>query len=271
MPQPFGKAVLTNAGAGLLLRAQAGDARIEFTRIAVGDGSYAEEEKTMHALQQSEALKSEKNSYPVSNKEIHSEHCVKITAVVTNQEPGTGRTLVDAGYFMNEMGLFAKEHGGDGSTEILYSVVVAAGENGDFMPPYNGYCPVQIIQDYYVTVSNSAEVTIQTSGAFVLAQDFEAFKRRADESIKRIEARLQQVISLLCSYHYDGSTRKIASLMPHKYENGILEFPEGAAHMEGSTLVLDGINGMDGLQGILGGTVPAGAGSMQGGSGKEDE
>lgn len=78
-------------------------------------------------------------------------------------------------------------------------------------------------------------------------------------------------IAMICGYYYDSSTKAVVSLMPHKYENGILEFPEGAAHMEGSMLVLDGINGMDVLQGVLGGMQPAGSGRAAGDSGKEDE
>lgn len=45
MPQPFNNAVMTNAGARLLTRAQAGEIKIEFTRIATGNGSYTAQEK----------------------------------------------------------------------------------------------------------------------------------------------------------------------------------------------------------------------------------
>ena len=45
MPQPFNNAVMTNAGARLLTRAQAGEIKIEFTRIATGNGSYTAAEK----------------------------------------------------------------------------------------------------------------------------------------------------------------------------------------------------------------------------------
>lgn len=270
MPQPFGKAVMTNAGARLLLRAQAGEAGIVFTRVAVGNGVYAAEEKTMQALQQLEALKSEKNSYPVSNKEIVSIHSVKVTALITNQDSLTGKTLVDTGYFINEMGLFAKEQDGDESTEVLYSVVTTTGENGDFMPPFNGYCPVQIIQDYYVTVSNSAEVTIQTSGAFVLAQDFEAFQKHVEESVNRLEEKLQWLVGILCGYHYNRAQKKIVSLLPHEVKDGILTFPEGMAYAQGDKVVLrhagagafPSFPGSSSPGGDLGGST-SGAGSME--------
>ena len=45
MPQPFNNAVMTNGGANLLTRAQAGEIKIEFTRIVVGNGSYTAEKQ----------------------------------------------------------------------------------------------------------------------------------------------------------------------------------------------------------------------------------
>ena len=69
------------------------------------------------------------------------------------------------------MGLYAKPAGESDAAEVLYSVTVTAGENGDFMPPYNGYNPAQIIQDYFATVDNSLNVTINTAGAALLAKD----------------------------------------------------------------------------------------------------
>ena len=39
------------------------------------------------------------------------------------------------------------------------------------MPPYNGYNPAQITQDYYATVNNSLEVKINSAGAALLVED----------------------------------------------------------------------------------------------------
>ena len=58
MPQPFNNAVMTNNGAALLTRAQAGEIKIEFTRIVTGNGSYTADEKTLAKLQQATKLKS---------------------------------------------------------------------------------------------------------------------------------------------------------------------------------------------------------------------
>lgn len=171
MPQPFNNAVMTNAGARLLTRAQAGEIKIELTRIVTGNGNYTAAEKTLAALQERTALKSQKNSYPLSDIDIFSDYSVKVTALITNQDPVTGKTLVTQGYYINEMGLYGKPAGADDSAEVLYSITVTAGENGDFMPPYNGYNPAQIIQDYFATVDNSAQVTINSTGAALLAED----------------------------------------------------------------------------------------------------
>lgn len=171
MPQPFNNAVMTNAGARLLTRAQAGEIKIELTRIVTGNGSYTAAEKTLAALQERTALKSQKNSYPLSDIDIFSDYSVKVTALITNQDPVTRETLVTQGYYINEMGLYGKPAGAEDSAEVLYSITVTAGDNGDFMPPYNGYNPAQIIQDYFATVDNSAQVTINSAGAALLAED----------------------------------------------------------------------------------------------------
>ncbi|MCM1218106.1 MAG: phage tail protein [Lachnospiraceae bacterium] len=171
MPQPFNNAVMTNAGARLLTRAQAGEVKIQFTRIATGNGTYSAAEKTLAALQARAALKSQKNSYPLSDIDVFSDYSVKVTALITNLDPVTREILVKQGYYINEMGLYAKPAGESDSAEVLYSITVTAGENGDFMPPYNGYNPAQIVQDYFATVDNSAEVTINSAGAALLAED----------------------------------------------------------------------------------------------------
>ena len=176
MPQPFNNAVMTNSGANLLTRAQAGEVKIEFTRIATGNGSYTAEEKTLAFLQGVTGLRSIKNSYPLSGIDIFSDYSVKITALITNCDPVTNETLVSQGYYINEMGLFAKPKDGDDSEEVLYSITVITGENGDFMPPYNGYSPAQITQEYFATVNNSADVTINFSGAVVTAEQIQAIQ-----------------------------------------------------------------------------------------------
>lgn len=170
MPQIYNHAVMTDDGIRLLTKAQAGEINIQFTRMAAGDGAYTEEEKSPAALQKLKGLKSQKNSYALSSVQMASDNSVKLSALITNQDPSTGDALVTEGYYINEIGLYAREKGGGDSTEVLYSISVTAAENGDYMPPYNGHSPAQIVQEYYAAVSNSAEVSIDVDsmGAVLL-------------------------------------------------------------------------------------------------------
>ena len=189
MPQPFSSAVMTDQGAALLTIVQSGVCKMEFTRMAVGDGIYADDEKTIQALQQRSGLKSLRNAYALSSIEIHNTHSVKITALISNQDQASKESLIEEGYYINEIGLFARETG-NADTEILYSIAVTTGQNGDFMPPYNGFNPVQIIQDYYATVNNAAEVTIQVdNGAVALAEDLLALQQK----LSLLEAQLSKM------------------------------------------------------------------------------
>lgn len=171
MPQLFNNAVLTDKGAKLLVRAQAGEIKLQFTRMATGNGTYTASEKTVQSLQKATKLKAQKNTYALSRVSVYSEHSAKLTALITNYDPVKETILVSAGYYINEIGIFAKPQGAADTEEVLYSIAVVAGDTGDFMPPYNGYNPAQIVQDYYATVDNSTQVTIKTAGAALLAED----------------------------------------------------------------------------------------------------
>lgn len=180
MPQTFNKAVMPNTGVALLARAQLGEITLEFTRLAIGAGVYSAAEKAVDALQARTALKDERNSYTFSKREIVSGNAVKLTSIISNADLETDEALVETGYYINEMGLFAKPHGAPDSQEVLYSIVVTAGDQGDYLPAYNGHNLAQIVQGYITTVSNSAEVIINSSGAAALLSDFEALEARVD-------------------------------------------------------------------------------------------
>ncbi len=185
MPQLYNNAVITDAGLALLDRVQAGTASIQFTRMATGNGTYTVDEKTSSALKGCTGLKAQRNDYPLSSVSVAPDGGVRLTVLITNQDPATGETLVDEGYHINEIGLFAKEKDGDSSTEVLYSITVARGDTGDYMPPYETGAPVQIVQEYHAKVSNTTSVTINNAGAVMLAEDaqreFEDLKRMIGE------------------------------------------------------------------------------------------
>lgn len=162
MPREFNRAVMTNDGADLLNRAQAGNAVLEFTRMAVGDGIFTDEETSVEAMQQMTDLKSEKYSYPICEKSVESPRCLKLTSVFWNAEPGEETAFVTDGFFINEIGLFCREKDKPDS-EVLYSVTTVIGGQGDYMPPYNGKNRAEIIQDWYATITNDGVAYIQNS------------------------------------------------------------------------------------------------------------
>lgn len=177
MPQPFKNAVITNAGAALLTRAQAGEVKIEFLKVIIGNGEYEEAEKDIWALQERTGLKSEKNGYGISNISIYDDKTVQMECLISNQDIHTEQALITEGYYINEIGIYAKAAGTEDDTAVLYSIAVVSGDTGDYMPAYNGYNPAQIIQKFYISVSNSADVLLRVSnGAVALAQDVQNIK-----------------------------------------------------------------------------------------------
>ena len=161
----FGKAVLTAAGFKLLNDAISGKSRLEFTRIALGDGAYTDEQKTPAVLQTMTALRSEKQSYPITSKSAVSDKAVKLTALLTNWDQVTGEALVTEGFHQNEIGLFCKAVGDD-TSEVLYSVAVA--DDGTIMPAFNGKNPTQIRQSFVVSVDNTDNITVKISLGYIV-------------------------------------------------------------------------------------------------------
>ena len=184
MPQLYNNAVITTAGSVLLDRVQAGLAAIQFTRMATGDGTYTAEEKQPSALRGSTGLKSSRNSYTLSSAGTIPGGGVRLTALITNQDPATSQTLVSEGYSITEIGLFAKERDGAGDTEVLYSITVATGDTGDYLPAYTGGAPAQIVQEYRAKVSDAASVSINSAGAVMLAEDAERRFSAIEEAIE---------------------------------------------------------------------------------------
>ena len=170
MAQPFRYAAMTKEGIKLLNNAQSGECVMEFTRIAVGDGQYSEEEKNRAELEKMNALKHEKASYEILSKKKQNDNAIILTTNISNYDVEEGKALITEGFYINEIAVFAREK--DSENEVMYSIAVVDGENGDYMPPYNGYNPAQIVQSYLVSVNNAeeAEIVVQP-GAYALQQD----------------------------------------------------------------------------------------------------
>ena len=179
MAQPFNSAVMPNCGIKLLNDAQAGECTIEFTRIAIGSGTYTEEEKERSALQKSTALKNEKKSYTINSKKKVNENSVILTCNITNYDESNKKPLITEGFYINEIAVYAKAVGTE--NEILYSIAVTSGDNGDYMPPYNGYNPASIIQSYVISVNDASEIRISVDpGVYALQKDLEECQKELD-------------------------------------------------------------------------------------------
>lgn len=178
MPQPYRDAVITDAGAELLARIESGTASLEVTKVVVGSGSYSSAEKQPSSLRGRTALKAEKNTYTPSSVTISDAISIKITTLLSNVNPVTGEPLVTSGYYLNEIGVYCKEHNGASSTEVLYCIAVTRGDVGDYMPAYQGGGAAQITQDIYLTCGNAATTYVNIAGAAALATDLSALATR---------------------------------------------------------------------------------------------
>ena len=182
----FGSAVITDAGAALLASVMAGSKQMEFTALTVGDGTYSAADKTVTAMQAMTALKNQRLSFPFSSVTPYSGTSVCLKAVVSN-------ISVTSGFYINEVGIWAKDASDALASPILYSIVAA--NTADYLPAYNGSTPSTIEQDWYTTLSNTATATISvSSSAYALASDFENFKN----NIATVEA------SVIASQNYEA-------------------------------------------------------------------
>lgn len=153
---------LTKDGKALLAKAQAGKCAIQITKAQSGSGSYTSSED----ISQRTALKTVKQTFPISNKVINTDSALVLKITMEN------RTLT-AGYDITEFGVFASD---PDKGEILYSIATAS--TSDYMPAYNGVVPSVINMSYYLEVANASTVTIKSAGALALQSDLEALEAR---------------------------------------------------------------------------------------------
>ena len=161
----FSSAIVTKAGIDLALGAAAGVQSIEFVKMVSGNGEYTEEEKGRDALRERSGLKSQMQEFPFNSVEITSKKTAVLKSIITNKE------LTD-GYRITEIGVYARAKGTEGDG-VLYSIALAI--ESDYLPPFVN--PAEIIQEYYITVSDTAEISIVSNpGAYALAEDLEKLR-----------------------------------------------------------------------------------------------
>lgn len=153
---------LTKDGKALLAKAQAGKCAIQITKAQSGSGSYTSSED----ISQRTALKTVKQTFPISNKVINTDSALVLKITMEN-------STLTAGYDITEFGVFASD---PDKGEILYSIATAS--TSDYMPAYNGVAPSVINMSYYLEVANASTVTIKSAGALALQSDLEALEAR---------------------------------------------------------------------------------------------
>lgn len=159
----FNEAVLTRKGIGLLAKAQAGQSGIKLTKAASGCGSYEEGE----SLVEKEALKDQKQEFPIDKLSVQNSTTVSVRFTITNEQ-ATGN--LQEGYHVKEVGIFAED---PDEGEILYALATTVEGQWDYMPAYNSLLPTYISVEFYAEVSNAANVTIICNGRFITAEEME--------------------------------------------------------------------------------------------------
>ncbi len=155
------RSTITNKGIELLSRLELNEITVQFCEVRTGNGVYTQSEQ----IKQATALKSEKNVYPISASDITSTG-VLITSVVSNID-GEGHGIVDTSYRINEIGMYVLVEG----VKYLYMIAVADDDTGNTLPAYNGSNAIDFIERFNLTISNTANVTVDLTRAYALAED----------------------------------------------------------------------------------------------------
>lgn len=183
MPQPYKRTVMTIEGERLVSKIMNGNGKIEFVKIVTGNGTYSEQEKEENALREQTELKSQKNIYKINNQEIiesEAETSIRLSAIFSNTDPETGQSVVSEDYYMNEIGVYAREYGT--TQEILFSISVTAGDRGDMMLAYvEGQSPIEIHQKYKIAIGSADKVYVKYEPeAYALKNDLDQHKQNTN-------------------------------------------------------------------------------------------
>lgn len=153
---------VTDAGRAAIQKAIDTSYPLVFTEFRTGNGIYSESEEVTGMT----ALKRQKNSYLISSREDDGQG-ITLGAVLTNYDGS--QAVVSETYNVNEVGIICTVNG----EEYLYAVAAVPADGGQELPAYTGDNLTQIVQQWYVALSNNLNIEVQTTGAFALAQDLE--------------------------------------------------------------------------------------------------
>lgn len=142
--------IITSKGQELMAKATSGVAKIEFTKAVFGSGEWSDEDISPNIIE----LKEQKQSVSISSMKVSPEqkNVVNLSAVLSNDN-------LEEGYFINEIGLYARDKNAENSEEILYFIIIAEKGYADYFPA-SDYSPVKILQDFYIEVADSSDTAI---------------------------------------------------------------------------------------------------------------
>lgn len=180
----FYSAVTTNVGLALAADLFVGE-QIEFTRLVTGSGIYEGDDLIRTNLQKATGLRNQQQEFGFSSIEKITDSCVLLKSRLSNAE-------LTEGYRITEIGVYAKRKGSE-DNEILYSISVA--KEADYFPRYNGIVAIEIIEEYYITVADASEVTIQARGAVALLEDFEKFREEMRKKMDEMSLNVEFAVS----------------------------------------------------------------------------
>lgn len=155
----YKKAILTNYAIELIAKTIAGN-KLEFTKIAVGDGEYAE---TVD-LKSMNNLNNERQSAKITSVQAVNKKIARVRGVITNEN-------LRQNYYIREVGLFAKD---PDRGEILYSY--AQTEIADLMPAHNSRLPCSKTIDMLTAVNDTEDIIVNYNPSDIVSkEDLEEF------------------------------------------------------------------------------------------------
>lgn len=134
-------AVLTNVGIALQAKVEAGETKLNLTKMKLGDG-------TPGSLETMTDLAHPVQTVGINSVKYNDDGTVVVNGLVSN----TGLT---EGYYLKEYGLFAAD---DEGNEILYCVSVDS--NPDYLQPEGGATVISEELGLVIAISNAANIKV---------------------------------------------------------------------------------------------------------------
>ena len=161
----FKQSVITTQGRSLMAKLLTGSTTATFTKIATSSKVYTDVQlaglATLGEVQQTTTV------------QVKANNSSTITA-----EGGIENTGIKAGYYINTIGLYAKE---EGKSEILYSVA-AAKVNG-YIPADTGVSKTGIVIKIYTEIGNADQVNLVVDpGATATINNINDVNKRIDQA-----------------------------------------------------------------------------------------